>query len=198
MTRPTSGLSLALRVWATQRCLPRNMEVEPGSLCCPLSESGVWMGFAAARPRPPQEVCSLEDRAPHPSMFPLMRQPLIQPWGIYPKEHQGLRSRRDWGWEPSAPPGSLITSARSAPAPSRQLPSNTREFNSSINRRRLCISGSAGETVGVWGMSPVTATGATLGSHAHAVSLQSSWVSGATDLCHRSGCGVGGILHLSE
>lgn len=34
-----------------------------------------------------------------------------------------------------AAPGSLITSARSAPAPSSQLPSNTREFNSSINRR---------------------------------------------------------------
>lgn len=39
---------------------------------------------------------------------------------------------RDCGAEA---PGSLITSACSAPAPSKQLPSNTREFNSSINRR---------------------------------------------------------------
>lgn len=77
-----------------------------------------------------------------PLQHPTLCSPSVlrcQPWGICLLRRP--ETKRPWGlgWGArgcgAAAPGSLITSARSAPAPSRQLPSNAREFNSSINRR---------------------------------------------------------------
>lgn len=88
-------------------------------------------------------LCWLHDPAPtaaKPSARKGPEPPLHRPAleVLHPEEDQGRRGcggRRGARGCAAAASGSLITSARSAPARSSQLPSNTREFNSSINRR---------------------------------------------------------------
>lgn len=79
----------------------------------------------AKNPHPHPALCS-PPTAPRPALGLLHRKKTGD------GEAGGGRGARGCA---AASPGSLITSACSAPAPSSQLPSNTREFNSSINRR---------------------------------------------------------------
>lgn len=129
---PRSGLPCATRPAAASGevlglCGGRLGVREAALLCRPTpAPSKVFLGREGPRtpPSPPCALLSPDRASPGVGAFT-------------PQEGRGRRCWRGAGGAGlrRGSPGSLITSACSAPAPSSQLPSNTREFNSSINRR---------------------------------------------------------------
>lgn len=123
---------------------PGDLVVELGSVRWPLWGSRGRLSCAGFTTPPPLLPSLRPGRAQNPlptatlrSVLPrTMPRPALEV--PHPEEDRGRRGcggrRRARGCAAAAS-GSLITSARSAPAPSSQLPSNPREFNSSINRR---------------------------------------------------------------
>ena len=122
----------------------RAMGVEVSSMWWPLWGPKGGSSVPASRPRPIAAESSGQEnlRNPHPTLCSALPQTIPRPaMGVLPP-HRRPGTERQWGLAgagargcAAAAPGSLITSARSAPARSSQLPSNTRELNSSINRR---------------------------------------------------------------
>lgn len=139
-------LRVRIRGFLAGRRLRRALERELGSMQWPLWGAGGGSSVPASRPRPPPphpipRSVGCPERPEHSLPVPFNLLSLDGPWlspGVSAAkktrggEAVGTGRARGSG---AAARCSLITSARSAPARSRQLPSNAREFNSSINRR---------------------------------------------------------------
>lgn len=153
------------------------MGVEVGSMRWPPWGSQRRRSCASFTPPPPTAAKSASRKGSEPrprlcaALFPDRASPSTGVSAPQPGDREAVGLARRGGWVvrgcAAAAPGSLITSARSAPARSSQLPSNAREFNSSINRREALHFGELASLVGL-GAGPTTDLGSkpgTAGEH---------------------------------